>query len=68
MDQTLLKALAKELAARVNRMVNIPLIPEDQEQVFFEMIMEIILDWVLKALGWETIKRLAKNVAIKTKR
>ncbi|MDZ4182906.1 MAG: hypothetical protein U1B83_08525 [Candidatus Cloacimonadaceae bacterium] len=67
MDQNLLKALAKELAARVNRMVNIPLISEAQEQLFFEMIIEIILDLMLKSVGGDYLDRLADKIELKKK-
>jgi len=36
--------LVKELATRVNSLVNIPLVNEQNEQVFFELVISILLD------------------------
>jgi hypothetical protein len=36
--------LVKELATRINKLVNIPLINEQNEQVFFELVVAILLD------------------------
>jgi hypothetical protein len=35
--------LVKELATRINRIVNIPLVNEENEQAFFEMVVSILL-------------------------
>jgi hypothetical protein len=35
--------LVQELATRINRLVNIPLINEQNEQLFFEMVVSILL-------------------------
>jgi len=40
---TALNPLARELATRINKMVNIPLINEENEQIFFELIVTILL-------------------------
>jgi hypothetical protein len=37
-------SLVKELATRINKVVNIPLINEENEQVFFELVVAILLD------------------------
>ncbi len=42
--------LVKELATRINKLVNIPLINEQNEQVFFEMVVGILLDIFLSEL------------------
>ncbi len=42
--------LVKELATRINKLVNIPLINEQNEQVFFEMVVAILLDIFLGEL------------------
>lgn len=42
--------LVKELANRINKLVNIPLINEQNEQVFFEMVVAILLDIFLGEL------------------
>jgi len=51
MDSTLCKQLAKELATQVNKMVNIPLIKEEDEQAFFEMVILLILEMIMSRLG-----------------
>jgi hypothetical protein len=42
--------LVKELATRINKVVNIPLINEENEQVFFELVVAILLDIFLDEL------------------
>ncbi len=42
--------LVIELATRINKLVNIPLINEQNEQVFFEMVVAILLDIFLGEL------------------
>jgi hypothetical protein len=42
--------LVKELATRINKLVNIPLINEENEQVFFELVVAILLDIFLGEL------------------
>ena len=51
MDQELLKSLARELAQKVNKVVNIPLIREEDEEAFFEIVILMMLDLVLGKLG-----------------
>lgn len=51
MDNELIQAMASELAAKVNKIVNIPLVSEENEQAFFEMIILMLLDIVLSKLG-----------------
>lgn len=36
--------LVQELATRVNKIVNIPLINEQNEQVFFELVVTVLLE------------------------
>ncbi|GAB1467620.1 hypothetical protein MASR2M64_02960 [Candidatus Cloacimonadota bacterium] len=43
-------SLVKELATRINKVVNIPLINEDNEQVFFELVVAILLDIFFKEM------------------
>jgi hypothetical protein len=52
MNNELLKALAKELAVKVNKAVNIPLVSEEDEQAFFELIILMILEIVFSKLGF----------------
>lgn len=51
MNSELLHALAKELATRVNGIINIPLVDEEHEQAFFELLIVILLEIVLNKLG-----------------
>ena len=43
------RKLAKELAAKINAAVNLPLVSEAAEQVVFEMVMLLLIDLVLGA-------------------
>ncbi len=47
MDQETLKTMARELATLVNRLVNIPFMKEDEEQVILELILLKALQLVL---------------------
>lgn len=51
MDNELMKQMAKELAGKINAMVNIPLVSEENEQAFFEMVILMLLDLVISRLG-----------------
>ena len=42
------RKLAKELAAKINAAVNIPLVSEAAEQVVFEMVILLLMDLVLR--------------------
>lgn len=42
--------LVKELATRVNKLINIPFVNEETEQALFEMIISIVLGVVLDRL------------------
>jgi len=44
------QSLARELATKINRLVNIPLIREEDEQLFFELIVLILLNLFLSGL------------------
>lgn len=47
MNTDFIKLLAKELATKLNHLVNIPFITEEDEQVFFELVVNIVLSAVL---------------------
>ena len=47
MNTDFIKLLAKELATKLNRLVNIPFIKEEDEQAFFELVVNIVLGAVL---------------------
>ncbi|MDI9528699.1 MAG: hypothetical protein QM233_02065 [Candidatus Cloacimonadota bacterium] len=51
MNSELIQALAKELATKVNGIVNIPLVDEEHEQAFFELLIVILLEILLNKLG-----------------
>jgi hypothetical protein len=53
MNNEILAPLAKELATRVNKMVDIPFVKEADEQAFFEMMIMLVLDVLLSQLGKE---------------
>lgn len=50
------KVMAREIATRINKMVNIPFINEDQEQVIFEFVVMILLDLFISGLDSMTEK------------
>jgi hypothetical protein len=45
--------LARELATRINALVDIPLVSEENEQVFFELIVAILLQLFFDTLDTE---------------
>ena len=51
MNPESIKPLATELAKKVNEMVNIPFVIEDNEEKFFEMLILLVLDTLLSVLG-----------------
>ncbi len=53
MDQAIIRALAMELATKVNGMVNIPLVKDEDEQAFFELIILMVLEIVFNKLGFK---------------
>jgi len=50
----LIVAMAKELAEQINNKVNIPFLNEEQERVFFELVvtkvMELLMEYIMKHL------------------
>ncbi|MCD8480715.1 MAG: hypothetical protein LRZ88_11205 [Candidatus Cloacimonetes bacterium] len=55
MNDNMNQMLARELATKINKMVNIPLIREEDEQIIFELIVLILLDFVLGGMLWDEI-------------
>jgi len=53
MDCDLIKALARELATKVNKVVDIPLVGEEDEQSSFELVILILLELIFAKLGFE---------------
>lgn len=58
MNTDLWQPLVKELASKVNHIVNIPFVSEEQEQKFFEMIFLLVLDTLLSQLDKDIKQRL----------
>ncbi len=50
MNTDFITVLAKELASKLNHLINIPFIKEEDEQVFFELVVNIVLGAVLTNL------------------
>lgn len=46
MNTDLIQQLAKELATQINKIVNIPIVSEEQEQAFFEMVVKMVLQLI----------------------
>mgnify|MGYP000913811005 CR=1 FL=1 len=42
--------LLREIASRINELINIPLINEKNEQIFFELIVNILMQNLLNVL------------------
>ena len=59
MNENLLKELARELAAKVNKLVDIPFIKEDDEQAFFELIILLMLELVFNRLGFKNVVEIS---------
>jgi hypothetical protein len=60
-NKEFLKPLVTELATQVNKVVNIPFVSEEQEQLFFEMIIMLVLETLLRQLVPEYIDKLVKR-------
>nr|MDK2851083.1 hypothetical protein [Candidatus Cloacimonadota bacterium] len=50
MDNDIYNPLVRDLADRVNKIVNIPLVNEENEQIFFELVVTILLQLFLDTL------------------
>lgn len=53
MDNVLLKELARTLATKLNDLVDIPFVKEEDEQAFFELIVLIVLELIFGRLGFK---------------
>ncbi len=47
--------LTKELATRINRLVNIPLINEQNEQIFFEFVVGTLLEMLFDEIDLQLL-------------
>lgn len=61
MNTEMLKPVAVEVARKLNTIVNIPFISEEQEQAFFEMIVLLVLETVMVEFGKNVVDRANKN-------
>ena len=59
MNENLLKELARELGTRVNNLVDIPFIKEDDEQAFFELIILLLLEVIFNRLGFKNVVEIS---------
>ena len=59
MNENLLKELARELATKVNNLVDIPIIGEDDEQAFFELIILLMLELIFNRLGFKNVVEIS---------
>jgi hypothetical protein len=50
MENSSYNPLVRDLATRINKMVNIPLVNEANEQIFFELIVTILLQLFFESL------------------
>ena len=53
MNEELLAQIAAALAERVNAAVDIPLVAEEDEQEFFQLVILITLQLVLELIGFK---------------
>jgi len=58
-NENLLKELARELATKVNNLVDIPIIKEEDEQAFFELIILLMLELVFNRLGFKNVVEIS---------
>jgi len=47
--------LTKELATRINQLVNIPLINEQNEQIFFEFVVGVLLEMLFDEIDLQLL-------------
>jgi hypothetical protein len=51
MNENMLHNIAEELAKKVNKALNVPILNEQQEQAFFEMVILLLLEMLINKLG-----------------
>ncbi|MBP9006436.1 MAG: hypothetical protein KBG06_01115 [Candidatus Syntrophosphaera sp.] len=51
MNENMLHNIAEELAKKVNKALNVPILNEQQEQAFFEMVILLLLELLINKLG-----------------
>jgi hypothetical protein len=52
----IIKELAKELAEKINQSINIPFLNEEQEQMFFELVVTTVFQLVLRKFVPEAVE------------
>ena len=51
MNENMLHNIAEELAKKVNKALNVPILNEQHEQAFFEMVILLLLELLINKLG-----------------
>ena len=57
MNTDILKVMAISLAKKINSIINIPWVSEEQEQDFFELIVLLVLETLLTQLSVDLKKK-----------
>ena len=52
-----IQVIAREIATQINNKINIPFLSEEQEQVFFELVVSKVIELVTGII----VKHLEKN-------
>jgi hypothetical protein len=55
MNNELLKILAQELATKVNSIVNIPFLTEEDEEIFFQLVILNVLQIVMSKFSKDSV-------------
>ena len=50
MTKELQAILVKEVATKINKLINIPFMSEKQEQILFEAIVQVVLELIFSSL------------------
>ncbi len=56
MKDGLLRELAERLATKINKLIDIPFMDEDDEQAFFEFIILMVLEMIFGLIGLKVLK------------
>ena len=61
MTDELIKLMTREIATKINKKVNIPFIGEEQEQILFEAIVQVVLDLIFSGKFFRMYQKLAEK-------
>jgi hypothetical protein len=53
MDENIIRNLAKELANKVNGLLGMPTPEEEREELFFEMVILMLMDILFNQFGFQ---------------